>query len=170
MSAQQEPWLVAELRRMAKTQPERYSGVELALKSFAPGLYEELILAAYDAGDLNEVQAAEFLGIDPAALSLRMELFHHANLEREPHLVEVDEQGIARLAHTRVAVWEVVREHRRLGGMDALKMNYTGLTEGELRAALAYAERHTDLIEASITRYEELQGRKTAYQRGETGF
>lgn len=170
MSAQQEPWLVAELRRMAKTQPERYSGVELALKSFAPGLYEELILAAYDAGDLSEVQAAEFLGIEASALSLRMELFHHANLEREPHLVEMDDQGIARLAHTRVAVWEVVREHRRLGGMDALKMNYSGLTEGELRAALAYAERHAEVIEASITRYEELQGRKTAYQRGETGF
>jgi uncharacterized protein (DUF433 family) len=36
-----------------------------------------------------------------------------------------------------------------------LKDSYTGLTEGELRAALRYAERHPDEIARKIRAYED---------------
>jgi uncharacterized protein (DUF433 family) len=79
-----------------------------------------------------------------------------AETERaDENWIHKDERGVARIRATQVAVWEVVRTFRTLGSVEELKAKFVVLTEGELRAALAYAGQNPDEISAQINRYEE---------------
>jgi uncharacterized protein (DUF433 family) len=62
----------------------------------------------------------------------------------------------AKLAGTRLGVWEIIRGYREVNGdWKRFKKWYDWLNEGQLRAALAYAELYPDEIEERIRIDEE---------------
>jgi uncharacterized protein (DUF433 family) len=61
---------------------------------------------------------------------------------------------VARLVSGQIAVWEIVREYRKLGGLERLRESFPGVAESELAAALRYAQEHPEEIEALIEEYE----------------
>jgi uncharacterized protein (DUF433 family) len=78
--------------------------------------------------------------------------------------VKKDVGGVARLVSSPVAIWEVVREYRRLGAVDQVLEYMPMLSELDVRAALSYAGRNPDEIGRDIKRYEEhLERTRAAY-------
>jgi uncharacterized protein (DUF433 family) len=59
-----------------------------------------------------------------------------------------------------VAVWEIVREYRKIGSVERLERSFPSLTRGELAAALKYAEHNPEEIENRILRYEDVRHRR----------
>lgn len=150
-----EPWLIPQLRRLAKSRPERFASLVATLREARPDLYEELSLLAVEHGEIDTHECAVVLGTDPVSVGVRLEVYRREAHELgDPILVELDELGVARLAGAGASVWEIVREHRKLGSIGALKDAYPALSESELRAALRYSERHEEEIEETIRAYE----------------
>lgn len=160
MSQSAEMWLVDQLRRMAKTQPERFEGFALRLKQALPNEYEELALMALDDGGLSNAECAVALEIGEEELDVRFEGFRNNNDDMPDGVIERDTQGVARVVDTQVAVWEIVRVFRRAGSVTALKETYNALSERELRAALAYAGSNPDEVCLCIEQYEAVVNRK----------
>lgn len=154
MSQPNDLWIVDQLRRMAKTQPERFEGLVLALRQTMPAEYEELALMALDEGSLTNTTCAAVLCIGEDELDVRLEGFRNNNEDLPDGLIEVDSHGVARVVETQVSVWEIVRVFRRAGSVAALKETYNALSERELRAALAYAGNNPDEIGENIRQYE----------------
>lgn len=79
-------------------------------------------------------------------------------------LVTSDETGCARLSGCKIAVWEVVREHRKLGSVDRLCRAFPTLSVEQIDAALDYALSHPGDIEERIVAFEDvLVRRRSAY-------
>lgn len=151
-----EHWMLPQLRRLARAKPNSFEQIAGHIREFHPGLYEELCLMAVEHGDLTQGDCAVCLATDVSHLAVRLEIYRNdAGDAGNPILIEVDENGVACLVDSRIFVWEIEREFRKLGSIEALKDSYTGLTEGELRAALRYAERHPDEIARKIRAYED---------------
>jgi len=159
MHESQERWLLPQITRLAKSDPPKFAELAETLQLHAPAVYEALALMAVDRGDLSADDCAGHLCTDRAVVDSRLEDFRRDTLEVDSHFVEKDAAGVARLAGTQVAVWEVVRAFRKLGSVGDLKAKYTSLTETELRAALAYAGRHPDEVGEAIQAYEEVSSK-----------
>jgi uncharacterized protein (DUF433 family) len=74
-------------------------------------------------------------------------------MRRVPGIVFADSMSgrVARIAGTGLEVWEIVEEHRAVGGdWDRLKVGYHWLSDSQLQAALAYAAAYPDEIEAAL--------------------
>lgn len=156
-----EHWLLPQLRRLSKIKPGAFDEVVTHLREFHPGLYEELCLMAVEHGDLEASECAVCLATDVSSLAVRLEIYRSdAGNDENAIMIESDENGVASLVGSRIFVWEIVREYRRLGSLTALKEAYAALTEGELRAALRYAERHETEIENKIRAYEDRFARR----------
>lgn len=149
MSFHADDWLPHALLRLSSLEPDRYEQFVSELKSAVPGAYSMLIGIAQEAGRL-----------DPD-LAERMKVAT-LNLEAE-ELVVKDEKGVARIVDSQIAVWEIVRAFRKLGSVSALKESYGGLSERELRTALAYYGQNPDEISAQIAKYEEFRKPREAY-------
>jgi len=149
MSFQADDWLPHALIRLSSLEPDRYEQFVSDLKRALPEAYGELVGMAKEAGKL-----------DPD-LAERMKVAT-LNLEAE-ELVVKDERGVARIIDSQVAVWEIVRAFRKLGSVSALKESYGGLSERELRTALAYYGQNPDEISTQIAKYEELRKARDAY-------
>lgn len=148
------PWLIAQLQRLAANRPDRFQDFAAKLQSQFPEFYEELALSAISDGQLSIESCAIALGTDPDSLSDQLEIYRSGlNQGDPPVLIEIGENHVARLRETGVKVWEIVYKFRSLGSIEALQEAYTALTQGELKAALRYAERHPEEIEARITEY-----------------
>lgn len=157
--------MLPQLRRLARVKPESFEVIVGHVREFHPGLYEELCLMALEQGDISQSECAVCLATDVSHLAVRLEIYRNdVGDSGNPILIEVDENGVACLVDSRIFVWEIEREFRKLGSIDALKESYTGLTEGELRAALRYAERHPDEIERKIRAYEDRFERTSSSQ------
>ena len=78
-------------------------------------------------------------------------------------VVTKDSQGVAHIAGSPVAVWEIVRVFRRVSSVENLKAAYIGLSERELRTALAYAGKYPDEIGQQIELYEDSRRAREAY-------
>lgn len=152
-------WLVDQLRRMAKTQPERFEGFVRSLQQALPAEFEELALMAVDEGSLQASDCAVVLMVDSEELNVRLEGYRNNTDDLPDGLIEIDGNRVARIVDTQVAVWEVVRVFRRVGSVAELKQAYNSLSERELRAALAYAGNNPDEIAASIEQYEAVVNR-----------
>ncbi|MBX3111919.1 MAG: DUF433 domain-containing protein [Fimbriimonadaceae bacterium] len=159
MSQTTEMWLVDQLRRMAKTQPERFEGFVRSLKQALPAEFEELALMALDDGGLDATCCAAVLMVESDELDVRLEGYRNNTGDLTDGLVEHDGHGVARIVDTHVAVWEVVRVFRRVGSVAELKQAYNSLSERELRAALAYAGNNPDEIATCIEQYEAVVNR-----------
>ena len=158
-------WLIPQLKRLAKTNPERFETFARRIQSNQPDIYEELSLMAVENGDITPEDCAHCLATDVPSVAVRLEIYRSVEGE-EIHgvLIETDENGVASLSETGVKVWEIVHKYRVLGSIEALRESYLALTEGELRAALRYADRNPEEIEARISEYERILERtKAAY-------
>lgn len=163
MSTSSEHWLASQLGRLAKTNPERFESFARRVQASQPDIWEELALMALQNGDLNTEACAICLETDPGSVAVRLEIYRQVeDNETAGVVIETDEHGVARLSEAGVNVWEIVYKHRDLGSIEALKEAYLALTDGELRAALGYADRHPDEIDARIAEYEKIIGRKKA--------
>lgn len=149
MSFHADDWLPHALLRLSSLEPDRYELFIAELKGALPATYDMLVGIAHEAGR-----------VDPE-LAERMKVAT-LNLEAE-ELVVKDEKGIARIVDSHVAVWEIVRAFRKLGSVSALKDSYGGLSERELRTALAYYGQNPDEISGQIAKYEETRKAREAY-------
>ena len=149
MSFQADDWLPYALQRLASLEPDRYEQFVTLFKSSLPEAYQELVVVAEEAGRL-----------DPD-LAERMKVAT-LNLEAE-ELVVKDIRGVARIIDSNIAVWEIVRAFRKVGSVTALKEGYAGLSERELRTALAYYGQNPDEISELIRLYEDSRKARDAY-------
>ncbi len=156
-----EPWQFTQLKRLATFDPERVETTMNTIWNAYPGLFEEVCVSAVDQEQLTVARCAEILGIAES----RVEEHLHDFRSRPPQpaaAVVRDERAVARLAEGHVAVWEIVREYRKLGSVERLVDSFTSLSRGELAAALKYAEQNPREIEEQIARYEELLAKRRA--------
>lgn len=155
-----EDWQLAQLERLSQLDPERVETMLNTLWNSYPGLLEELATLAVDKGQITLEAFAVASGISVEEAETRLHAFRNAGFRLETAVVH--SQNIARLAKGQVAVWEVVREYRKLGSVEMLKTVFPGLSESELASALRYAERNPDEIQAQIDDYERMLARRRA--------
>lgn len=155
-----EPWQFSQLKRLATFDPERVETTMNTIWNAYPGLFEEVCVSAVDQEQLTVARCAEILNTDEG----RVEELLHAFRSRPPQPAAVvhDERAVARLAEGHIAVWEIVREYRKLGSVERLVNSFASLSRRELAAALKYAEQNPAEIEATIARYEELLAKRRA--------
>lgn len=125
-------WQVTELARLAETDRERAERALNALWAAMPGLFEELASSAGVHVDLDERELSTFA------------------------LVETGGGHVARLSESRLAVWEVVRMHRRCGSIDELCAAFPSVDRVELEAAVTYGTSHPAEVDTLIARYESM--------------
>jgi uncharacterized protein (DUF433 family) len=116
---------------LAKEHPDVLSSVSQALQESHPDLWSE---------------AKEMDQDDPMFVGSEM----------APSVAK-DSSGVARVQGSVVAVWEIVRAFRKSGSVQALMAVFPGLTEREIRAALAYAGREPDEVGAQIQAFEDFR-------------
>lgn len=155
-----EPWQFSQLKRLASFDPERIETTLNTIWNAYPGLFEEICVSAVDQEQLTVARCAEILGSPES----RVEELLHAFRARPAAQTAVvrDERSVARLAEGHVAVWEIVREYRKLGSVERLVDSFTSLSKRDLAAALKYAEQHPAEIEAHISLYEEMLAKRRA--------
>ncbi len=144
-----ESWQLEQLIRIGETNPGRMGELLQVLWNRYPFLFEELAIGAVDRGSLSLDEAAETLKVSPDELKVKLEHFHDTG----DHRIAV-KGGVARLVSSQVAVWEVYRDFERSGNLDHLMSTFPGIPISELKAALRYAEAHTEEIRELIDRYE----------------
>lgn len=153
------PWQASQLLRLASFDPERAETIMNTLWAMYPSLRAELAISAVDAGELTVTEAAETLGIEIDEVERKLEAFQMQRREcAHSRIIETQRGPCVDEAH--VAVWEIVREYRKLGSVERLTEAFPSLTHGQLGAALAYARAHPEEIELAIARYEETRQRK----------
>ncbi len=157
MWARLEPWQVLQLQRLAKLDPERVESLLNTLWHQYPGLYEELSIAAVDQDMLSVDQCAELLNKPSWVVDEKLLQYRSSTVSVESAVVRDDShRHVARLANGQITVWEVVREYRKMGSVESLRGSFPGVSEGELAAALRYAQENSEEIEALIREYEEV--------------
>jgi uncharacterized protein (DUF433 family) len=149
-----ESWQIEQLKRLSTLEPERVETMLNTLWASYPGLYEELAISAVDTDSLGVGACSDRLGRTPEEVEQEVVAFRNRP-ERMQLMVEND-GGVARLSSSRIPVWEVVREYRKLGSVERLTSAFPNLSRPELAAALKFAESHPEEIEDHIARYEDM--------------
>ena len=156
-----EPWQFSQLKRLATFDPERIETTMNVVWNSAPGLFEEVCVSGVDQEQLTVSRCAELLGVPEERVEELLRQFRSRPPQPASAVVR-DDRAVARLAEGHVAVWEIVREYRKLGSVERLVDSFTTLSRGELAAALKYAEQNPAEIEAQIARYEEILAKRRA--------
>jgi uncharacterized protein (DUF433 family) len=127
-----------------------------------PGLLDELAIAAVDQEQLSVDDCAKLLGKDVQAVEQRLVEFRqgHSAVVSELAVVIGENSSIAKLADSHVAVWEVIREYRKLGSVERLTEAFPSLPKSDLAAALVYADQNPAEIEEQMSKYEEILQKK----------
>jgi len=159
-----QPWQLAQLARLSKTDSERVETILNALWRSYPGLLGDLAVAAVDQEQLTVGDCADLLHITIPEVEERLHRFRNSSkpCEYERAVVMDSSSRVAMLPESRIAVWEIVREYRKLGSVERLTEAFPSLPKSELAAALVYAEQNPGEIETQISRYEEILSRKRA--------
>lgn len=158
-----ETWQLAQMQRLTKSDPERVETIFNTIWKSYPGLLEDLAIAAVDQEQLSVDACAKLLNKDVAHVEGKLIEFRRQNARTDcEHAVVVDGQCVAKLVESQVAVWEIVREYRKLGSVERLTEAFPSLPKSELAAALVYAEQNPAEIEGQISRYEEILQKKRA--------
>ena len=161
-----EPWQLAQLQRLATSDPERVETILNTIWNSYPGLLRDLAIAAVDQEQLGVEECSSLLGIPPQEVESRLYEFRQksARFDYDWAVVVDNHSSVAKLADSQVAVWEIVREFRKLGSVERLTEAFPALPKSELAAALIYAEKNPAEIENQISRYEEvLEKRRSEY-------
>ncbi|HRJ27318.1 MAG TPA: hypothetical protein PLO61_07405 [Fimbriimonadaceae bacterium] len=156
-----ETWQLTQLARIARQNPNRIEMVLNALWQASPGLFEDLAIAAVDQEMLSIQECAEKLGLTEAGVESKLREYRRSQCQYGAPIVRDLEHGcVAKLSGSQIAIWEIVRAHRKLGSLEAVQARYPGIDEIELQSALAYAEENPVEIEAQIRQYDEMRARK----------
>jgi uncharacterized protein (DUF433 family) len=152
------------LQRLSTHDLEQTESILNTLWAQYPGLYDQMALSALDQRRLSVEDCAKRLGLAEEECVERLKLYRQSVPSEAPVDVIQEPGQATRVASGTVAVWEIVREFRKIGSLEALVESFPSLTTGELAAAIAYARQHPDEIEDMINRYEEaLARRRNAY-------
>jgi len=135
MTHQYAEWQVAELAKLGQSDRERAERVLNALWSAVPGLFQDLARSAGIHAELAETPGTTVPGLA---------------------LVETQESSVARLTESRIAVWEIVRVHRRTGSIEGLIAAFPSVERDELEAAIDYGIQNQSEIDLLIERYESM--------------
>jgi len=158
------PWQLKQLQRLSSLDPERCETFLNTLYRQVPGLYEDLVIMAVDANELSAEKAAELLQVPSAEIDARLQVFRRLEAVAEQQITRDGESQVARLQSGGVAIWEIVRELRKLGSVERLESSFPSLSRGDIAAALRYAQNHPEEIESQIRRYEDsLMFRRSMY-------
>lgn len=157
-----ETWQWLQLQRLSCVDRERAEQVLNTLWSTFPGLYEEMSISAVDQEMLSIDECAMRLSISPSLVEEKLLAYRRCAVSMDSAVVRDETKHVARLAQGQIAVWEVVREYRKLGSVERLTETFPGLSEGELAAALRYAETNSGEIECLITEYENVLAKRRA--------
>lgn len=150
------PWILPQVERMALERPGRIASALAAIFANDPDLEIELTAMAVEENMLELHEAAVHLGMSPDELEKRVTaLSEHQDLSDDMARIKKDVGGVARLVSSPVAIWEVVREYRRVGAVDQVLESMPMLSELDVRAALSYAGRNPDEIGREIKRYDD---------------
>ncbi len=163
MWARLEPWQLLQLQRIAKFDPERVESFLNTLWTQYPGLLHELAISAVDQEQLSVDECADRLNVSAESVHEHLLQFRHCSRTIECAVVhDESSKAVARLAEGRVAVWELVREYRKLGSVEELQSAFPMLAQGELAAALRYAQENSEEIQALIDEYEMVLAKRRA--------
>lgn len=160
-----EAWQLTQLVRLATLEPARCGRAMQTLFHHDPGLFTELVVMALDQDQISRERAAELLGLSIPETEARLEAFRDRDLSPDRVVVADSINGQARLRDSRVYVWEIVREYRKLGSVQRLEDSFPVLTKAEIAAALKYAQAHPEAIETQIRRFEEVASRRQQFER-----
>ncbi len=155
MRVQDECWQGEQLLRLAKRCPDRFGEVWATVCREFPELPAELALAAVEQGELSTSDCAEFLQIAEDQVDERIEGFRTTSPNFESAVVVDEGTRIAKIDDGQVAVWEIVREYRKLGSAERVLSTFRGISPADLTAALRYAEQNPAEIDAQIEQFEE---------------
>ncbi|MCC7229561.1 MAG: hypothetical protein IT203_04140 [Fimbriimonadaceae bacterium] len=159
-----ESWQLSQLQRLAVGDSERVETILNTLWHSYPGLLGELAIAAVDQEQLSVDDCARLLNLDVADIEAKLLEFRQKGIKDSYEwAVVIDSSNpVAKLADGQIAVWEVVREFRKLGSVERLTEAFPSLPKSELAAALIYAEQNPAEIESQISLYEEMIHKKRA--------
>jgi uncharacterized protein (DUF433 family) len=157
------PWQLDQLSKLRQSDAERVESMLNTLWQSYPGLVEELAAMAVVKGDLATEAAATLVGMTVPQMEAMVVAVRNRQASAETDLIHV--QGkVAKISDRGVAVWEIVREYRKLGSVERLADSFPTLTRAEIAAALRYAQSNSADIELQIARYEEaLSNRRRSY-------
>jgi uncharacterized protein (DUF433 family) len=156
MWAINENWQLSQLRRLGGVDPERVETILNTLWNSYPGLYAELAILAVDQEQLSVDECAQRLGIAPDEVLQRLIQFRRAAPLDLALVPDIKGQSVARIPDYGIAVWEVVREFRKLGSVERLKESFPAVPEGQLAAAMRYAQENPEEIDGQIQAYEDM--------------
>lgn len=161
MWANIEEWQLCQLVRLAASDPERVEAMLNTLWRSYPGLLGDLAIMAVDKDQISAGDCAEMLGISPEMVEARIKKLRRQASPIAMAVVQDDSHNhVARLADYGIAVWEVVREYRKLGSVERLIEAFPAVPEGQLAAALRYAQANPAEIETLIENYESMLARR----------
>lgn len=148
--------------RMSQLDRERVETILNTLWHSYPNLLGDLAIAAVDQEQLSIDACAKLIGAPVDEVERRLLEFRQngAKFDYDWAVVLDEESNVAKLADSQVAVWEIVREFRKLGSVDRLTEAFPSLPRPELAAALIYAEQNPAEIESQISRYEAMLAKK----------
>lgn len=162
MWAKVDRWQIRQLERLASSDPDRAETVLNTVWRSFPGLFAEVAISAVDQEMLSVESCAKELDITEAEVEARLLAFRHRSARFDTAIVVDPQRNIAKLADGRVAVWEVIREYRRLGSVERLQHAFPSISREDLAAAFRYADANPAEIEALIGEYESVLARKRA--------
>jgi len=154
-----EPWQLTQICRLAKYDPERVETIFNTIWAMYPNLRWDLAIGAVEQSELTVEEAAEHFQVPVGEIEKRLEAHCRALSEWGQAEILETERG-AKVEDTQVCVWEIIREYRKIGSMEALRESFPGLSTAQLGAAINYAREHPAEIESLISAYEEVQARK----------
>jgi len=162
MWAINEPWQLSQLNRLAGIDSERVETILNTLWKSYPGLYAELAILAVDMEQLSVDECAQRLGITGDEVLQKLIQFRRAAPLDLALVPDRNGHPVARIADFGIAVWEVVREYRKLGSVERLKESFPAVPEAQLAAAMRYAQENTEEIDGQIRAYEDMAGKLRA--------
>lgn len=161
-----EPWQVAMLSRLGTVDSERLESYLNTLWEQFPNLYESIAIGAVDQEELTLTHCAECLGITAEEVEGKLRDFRQSDRFRQQPIaravVAVQQDSPAKLVHGQIAVWEVVREYRKLGSLERLTEAFPGIRPFEIAEAMKYAEQNPKEIATQIELYETMLARRRA--------
>lgn len=155
-------WSTLQLQRMTRFFPERVDEAMHRLFELDPQLRNELVIGAVDQEMLTVQQAADYTGIPPEEIELRLVEFRTLMAQRDVRIEKLSEKAVARVVGAGISVWEIERERRRVHSTEVLRDSFPALSKNEIELALAYAQDHADEINSAIERYEQVLARRQA--------
>ena len=156
-----EDWQCRQLELLSKADAERVETMLNTLWASYPGLLEELAIGAVDQEALSLARCAEILGIGVDDVEARLIAFRRLAVPLDRAVVGAGPGAKgACVSGGQVAVWEIVREYRKLGSLERVRESFPTLSECELAAALEYAMANPAEIQDRIDAFETVLARK----------